>query len=262
MTLLSTAIIDKGVRSSNEDRAFVNGVILDTGFQSFVFENNDIGFFIVCDGVGGENGGEVAAEIALNRFNTFMQSDEYLANKKLTPEDIAKVIEKANEDILAAQSENIELAKMATSIAGIYLYEDSYIAFNAGDTCIHRFRMPYIATISTLHTLSEELLELGVISTRDEANSAQKNTITHYLGNKNREISTPAFDTGKVMVGDTFIISSDGLFGGIDDKELEYVMKQEKSLDVAAKILVDKAKENGSQDNISVVMVRKEENDG
>ena len=257
------ALIDKGaVRSTNEDRAFVNGIILDVGLRSFSFTNDDSGFFIVCDGVGGEHGGEVAAEIALNRFNTFINSNWYLENKKLEPEDISKVIEAANEDILAAQRENTELSKMATSIAGVYFYEDDYIVFNAGDTCVHRFRMPYIATLSTLHTLAEELLEIGVISARDEANRTQKNTLTHYLGSTSKEISKAAFGNGKILGNDIFIISSDGLFGGIDEKELEHIMKMGKPLEETAKILVESAMKNGSADNISVILVQKEESNG
>lgn len=235
-----SCIVEEGIGcKGNDDRALVNRHVVPCGYYE---ENSNSVLAVVCDGVGGEAYGDVAAEIAVTNFSK-------LPDDEITSELISKAIETSNSLILEAQGKNRAQSRMASTIAGIYLDDKGFIAFNVGDSRVIRYRKPYIAQLSTDHTLVEDLKELGL-----EPKPGQEHVITRYLGGRT---ATPyiADGQGQVISGDIFIICSDGISDVITDIEFEDILSGFHSAEELCRQLIEVAISRSSKDNMSVIII-------
>ena len=244
------AKVDRGKSShENEDRALVCHDIITNG----KYEDNIAGdelFCVLCDGVGGATRGEVAAEIATHTFST-------LFGDKITEERILRQTELANENILRAQRSDIDSSTTSTTIAGLYIKGSDFLAFNAGNSRVCKYRVPYNSQVTTDHTLAEELVTMGMIDDVNKADVRQKSTITRYLGHEPFLAPDIVFAENKAQAGDLFILSTDGFHDFVSNRELENILKSSDILneDVLEK-LYQAAIENGSRDNISIILIK------
>jgi len=241
--LEAACLVEAGVKSpKNDDRVAMNSELIAEGSYSTTCDNH--GLFAVCDGVGGKPFGYEAAEIATGMFSG-------LSGRELTTETIQEYIVKANEAVLTAQKKDSFHAEMLTTIAGVYINGDDFIVFNAGDSRVYRYRNPYIMQLSTDHSVWQEQIDLGY-----EPKPKQRNEITHYLGGTSYE---PAIvdGKGKVFENDMFVICSDGVWGLLEFCDFENVLSSDKSLSEMCKNLVDLALKKGTDDNLSIIIVRR-----
>jgi len=238
-------VVDEGIGChGNDDRAMVCGVVIAEGAYE---TTSDSVFAVICDGVGGESFGDLAAHTVA----TILSKTDF---NNLTSLQLSEVLSEANAMILSLQKTSIHHKKMSTTVAGIYIKGEDCITFNAGDTRIYRFRPPYIAQLSTDHTLVAELKELGL-----ETKPEQEHVITKYLGNPN---SFPDIEEGKGKVFDTdsFLICSDGVTDVLSELEIEEIMSKKCSAKETCWAFIENAIEKGSQDNISAIVIRRIQN--
>lgn len=234
-------LIDKGKRPYNDDRAAINSHLVSIGSYSETTEGSCL--VVVCDGVGGEKFGNEAAEIVTDTFSR-------LSGNQLTVEIISEYIKKANEAVIAAQKKDIEHSKMATTIAGLYINGDDFIAFNAGDSRVYRYRS-YISQISKDHSLWQQQLDLRLTPTQ-----GQESVITHFIGG-NQAIPEIVEGTGRVFENDIYILCSDGVWGALEDEDFEKILKQDKKTEEMCRCIIDLALQKGSDDNLSIIIVRR-----
>lgn len=237
-----SCVVDAGIGCyGNDDRAMVLRHVITEGFYE---EIADTALAVVCDGVGGENFGYEAAEIVVNYFSQSLDQD-------ITAESIRSRIADANSLILYAQKKDNSHRNMATTIAGIYLNDDDYIAFNVGDSKVLRYRPPYIAQLSTDHTLIEDLKELGI-----QPKPEHEHIITRCLGSHSAEPEI-VYGKDKAFDCDVYIVCSDGISDVISDVEFECIM----AADIPDKELcwkiIEVAISKGSKDNLSVIILRR-----
>jgi len=234
-------LVSGGIKSpANDDRAAIGNKLVAEGTYAETFETACLA--VVCDGVGGEAFGFEAAEIVTNIFSK-------LSGTQLTIDIINEYIVKANQAVISAQKKDLKHSKMATTIAGIYINGDDFIAFNVGDSRIYRYRN-FISQISKDHSLWQEQIDLGL-----EPKQGQKGVITHFLGGSS---AAPEIVDGKgrVFNNDVYIVCSDGVWGVLKDEEFENIISKYPVEEVCEK-LVALALEKGSDDNLSVIIVRK-----
>ena len=234
--------VDIGVRPKNDDRAAINKKLVAEGSFSETTENSCM--VVVCDGVGGEAFGNEAAEITADIFSG-------LSGKKLTIDDIKENIKIANEAVVSAQKKKAKHSKMSTTIAGLHIYEKDFIAFNVGDSRVYRYREPYIMQLSTDHSLCQEQINMG-FKPRPE----HEDVITRYIGG---DRAKPDIVDGKSRVhdNDIYVLCSDGVCGSLEAGDFEKILSQEIGLEEKCKTLVNLALEKGSQDNLSIIIVRR-----
>jgi len=235
-------VVEGGVKSpANDDRAAINSKLVTQGSYSETVESTCLA--VVCDGVGGEAFGNEAAEIVTDIFSR-------LSGTQLTVDIINRYIVKANEAVIAAQKTDFKHSKMATTIAGLYIKGDDFIAFNVGDSRIYRYRS-YISQISKDHSLRQEQIDLGL-----EPKPWQENIITHYIGGS---YAVPEIieGSGRVFDNDVFVLCTDGVWGVLDDDDFERILSEKNKIDEACQALVDLALKKESQDNLGAIIVRR-----
>lgn len=236
-------LVDKGVGDhGNDDRCYIGNHVVSDGF--FELHNEPFIFAGVCDGAGGESFGFEAADTAAQ-----------LMSRNSLPEVnsgfICRLIEEANEAILIRQKTDSEHSRMASTIAGIVVHDNDMLAFNVGDSRVYRYREPYIAQLSKDHSLSEEMIDIGL-----EPKPGQEHVITKYLGGAAHNPYI-FMGEGKSFEDDIYLICSDGISDVITNEDFEEVLQSSKSLREKCRMLVDLAAEKGSDDNLSVIITRR-----
>ena len=236
-------LVEEGIGChGNDDRALLGNQILRGGrLQEY---REDHIWVAICDGVGGEAFGHEAAEIAINRLSEIFE-------KTVTVDFIHETLSDINQRVVEAQRKDYGHSKMATTVAGLYVHGDSFIVYNLGDTRVYRYRPPYIARLSSDHTLVEEMKALGLTP-----KAGQEHVITKFLGSHGC-FPELVDGTEKVMDVDSFLLCSDGISDFISDLELEgYMNRCDDSLELCS-ILVEESIARGSEDNLSIIIVRK-----
>jgi len=234
-------VVERGASQRNDDRAAVNNKCITQGSYSQTAETSCLA--VICDGVGGEAFGYEAAEITTEIFSR-------LYGTPLTAGIINRHIEKANQAVINAQKTDVKKSRMTTTIAGLYINENNFIAFNAGDSRIYRYRS-YILQISKDHSVRQEQIDLGL-----EPKPGQENIITRYIGGTHA-VPEIVDGSGKVFDNDIYVLCSDGVWGVLDNDDFEKILSCEKKISQACQALIDLALQKKSDDNLSVIIVRR-----
>ena len=229
------------VRENNEDACFV-------------IPGSDV--YVVADGVGGNNSGEVASRTAVEQIAGFINSGNIRRYEEA--EDIfdymGNAIGVANTTIYEMGKDTTRYQGMATTVVMAYIYKgEGYIA-NVGDSRAYIYRDGKMSRVTKDHTYVNELIDKGVI-TEDEAEShRQKNVITKALGAE--PSISPDYYKLPLHSGDVLMLCTDGLYGEVGEGRILEVLGEDKNMNDTCNELVDMAIESGGRDNITVICIR------
>ena len=231
---------NKGVvRKNNEDACFV-------------IPSHDV--YIVADGVGGNNSGEVASRTAVSGIAEVINESGLCEYS--TPEEIFgfldDTIADVNSRIYHMGIENESNRGMATTLVMAYIRnEEGYIA-NIGDSRMYVIN-DFITQITKDHSLVEEMVDMGGIDREAARTHPDKNIITRAIGVK-EYVLVDFFD---VCLGgnEKLLLCTDGLTNMLKDDEIHRIISGSSSLSEAGERLIEAANENGGRDNIAVVLV-------
>lgn len=236
---------DQGrVRDHNED--FVASH-LPTGPDE---ESQNGRVYIVADGVGGSDAGEVAS-----RYATERTLYHFLANEETGDwgERLRHSMLAANTELRRLTQTQYEGKRMATTMVAAVIHEDRVTIANVGDSRGYHLRDGIIRQVTKDQSLVARLLEEGAITEEEAANHPRKNVILHSLGSEN----APQIDLYELTLlpGEALILCSDGLTRHVSDEEIAGAVNGSR-LDEATEQLIGLANSRGGEDNISVAVLR------
>jgi len=211
--------------------------------------------FAVADGMGGHAAGSVASQLLVEQLAGFDNDVE--TGKEL--EMLHHAIESANLGIFRAAERDRSLRGMGTTLVAALILGNEYIAANVGDSRMYQFHNKTLFTVTTDHSLVEQLVLAGAI-TKDEARvHPQRNIITRAMG-VSSTVDVDLFE--RIWTpGDILMICSDGLHGSVEEEDIITVLSSVRSLDSMCDVLIQLALDNGGTDNITLVLIRFEEGD-
>ncbi len=225
-----------------------------------------LGLFIVADGMGGHNAGEVASRRAIESMVEFVRdSQEEAFDEEPIPPDpslsepenrLVTAIKLANRDVCKLSMEHPEYHGMGTTLVGMLLDPENELVSVAhvGDSRAYRLRAGKLAKLTADHSWVEEQLQKGIITTEEAKNHRWKNVITRALGNKlDVEVDVASHDLAD---GDVFLLCSDGLSGMVEESMLEHIMVSSPDLEECTEQLIRAANEAGGNDNITLILIR------
>ncbi len=233
---------DRGMlRRSNEDSVFV-------------LPKHQL--YIVADGVGGHNSGEVASRMAVETIAEYAQNNppESVKGDKALKKYFEECMTLANSRIYSEAQKPGRRYGMATTCVLLYIREDTAFVVNIGDSRCYLIRDAVMRQISQDHSVVMELVRSGVLSEEDAKTSPDRNQITRALGGE--EKAQPDFFSFKLYPADTVLLCSDGLYSEVEEDRMADLCSRYKTMHRLTKQLVDEANKNGGKDNISVVCVR------
>ncbi|HBR01871.1 MAG TPA: Stp1/IreP family PP2C-type Ser/Thr phosphatase [Ruminiclostridium sp.] len=237
-----SALSDTGLkRDKNEDNW---NIVLDA--------DGNPGGFIIADGMGGHLAGEEASRIAVEEMSSAVLE---CVSRKIGIEDLKTLILKhinvINDKILNYAENNLGGLKSGTTLtAGIVLNRQLCIV-HVGDSRIYRIRGEKISRLTEDHSYVAALLKGGLISSDQANHHPDRNRITRALGFRDNYL--PDIYLENILSGDIFLFCTDGLYEDMEDKEILETVLQEPR-ETVAKNLVEKAKDQGGSDNITVIV--------
>ena len=221
------------IRQNNEDSLLVSSPL-----------------FAVADGMGGHAAGEVASSIAVETLAERFHVD-HSAN------GLADAVRAANRAVWERAQADHHLRGMGTTITAVALVKDGddevLAVVNVGDSRAYRLQQGELEQLTEDHSLVEELVRSGRISTEEAQGHPQKHVLTRVLGVE-PDVDVDCFRVLPTK-GDRFLLASDGLFNEVDDATIASTLRRTAEPDEAARTLVDMAKSAGGSDNITVVVV-------
>lgn len=237
-----SAVTDVGmVRQSNQD-ACVGGELPFGGFYA-----------VVCDGMGGHAGGNVASETAVKRISEELNKN---FRENMSVSSVKNMIESAlvlaNLDIFDASNENDELAGMGTTAVVAVFTGDKCVVANVGDSRCYLASDGKITQITKDHSLVQEMVDAGLITSAAAEHHPRKNIITRALGIAD-DVEADFFDI-RFSPNDKLLLCSDGLTNHVENDKILAVLS-DRDFDGCAQKLISIANANGGSDNITAVIV-------
>lgn len=213
----------------------------------------DIGLFLVADGMGGHSAGEVASQTAVEVVE--MCLSDWLKKGPPNSEIFARAIQLANKAVFEMAERGAGMKGMGTTIAGILVCDSSFATANVGDSRVYRIRGNAIEQFSKDHSMVALQVSMGLITAEEAKRSAHKNVITRAVGTT-RAVEVDTRDE-EIEKNDLILICSDGLSSLVEDKDmLDIVKRGSDNLDNAVEELIGLANFHGGDDNITVVLVK------
>ena len=216
----------------------------------------DGALLIVCDGMGGARGGNIASRMACDSFcGSFLESIDPFDGVQALAEHMKQALEKANEDVYARSGQDPECTGMGTTLVAAAVTPQGAAILNIGDSrAYHISRMGGIRQITRDHSVVADMVERGEIRPEEARTNPNRNLITRAVG------------TGETVPGDFFfvpmkeddilLLCSDGLTNLLEDDELAAVILQQRELPAGCEALIRQALTKGAPDNVTAVLLR------
>ncbi len=243
MSASGTSLV--GRRSNNEDAFRVR---------------EDLGLFLVADGMGGHEGGEIASRLvadAVTRYfadpDAFTQPGIDLRDpQRLDTERMERAIRVARREVLAAATGH--LREMGSTLAALWLRDDRALVAHVGDSRVYRLRGGELKQPTQDHSILAELASAGARGILERMGAELEGVVTRCISSCGN--SEPDIALHEAQPGDVFLLCSDGLTDALSDTQIAYELAESSDPEEAARRLAARAYELGSQDNITCVVVR------
>lgn len=238
---------DKGLRrENNEDACFV--LLLDK-------------VYVVADGVGGGNSGEIASRTAVNEIVNYVMKNpiSLMKDKYAVVDYLQKCLDDANLKIYKSANTYQENSGMATTVSIVYVVSGKAFISNVGDSRVYVFRNGKLVQLTEDHTYVNTLVKAGLLSEKEAELDERKNVITKALGAE--KTVEPDFFQIEIKKDDIFLICTDGLYDEVNASEIVSILEKNLSMSDTCRELVDTANSNGGHDNITIICLKVMEED-
>ncbi|MCM1101227.1 MAG: Stp1/IreP family PP2C-type Ser/Thr phosphatase [Clostridium sp.] len=207
--------------------------------------------FIVADGMGGHNGGDYASKLTVETMIAKIADSPEKNPVKI----LGDAISAANVIIRKQAAEIPDMEGMGTTVVAASWFDGYLQVANVGDSRLYVVGRR-IRQITRDHSLVEEMVRRGTISSAEARNHPDKNIITRAIGAC--ETVEPDYFTVDMEPGDLVLMCTDGLTNMLDDEEIRMLLGGARDIVEKAQALVDAANANGGRDNISVVLIERD----
>lgn len=236
------------------------GLVRKVNEDSFLCEKlegiDGLYLYIVADGMGGHNAGEVASSMAVGEVAFYLK--ENIEALKLGDKEIRDLIRNAisyaNEKIYKTSIIKSNCLGMGTTLSMVLLKDNRIYIGHVGDSRIYLIRNNAILRLTEDHSLVAELIKSGTIKPEEANSHPQKNVITKALGTE--YTIEPDISQIDLQWDDYILICTDGLSNAVCEDDMINTIINTSDLNEACDLLINKAKERGGFDNITAVVVQ------
>lgn len=238
---IPAAITDVGCeREINEDRYAVVDAPSGRGW-------------IVCDGMGGSLGGELAAQLAIDAVRRALEARDF----ETTSEALRTAIEEANR-IIVLRRQNPAFSAMGTTVVAALVQNDEVVITHAGDSRAYLVRNGELQQLTVDHTYVQDLVDRGAITQEEAMTHPQSHVLTRCLGADPRiELESQNYwiwELGEGETQDKLVLCSDGLYSLVGDEEIAEIVSSRTPQEACVQ-LVELAKVRGGYDNITLAVL-------
>lgn len=223
------------VRSNNED---------------YFFTDADNRLIIVADGAGGHDHGEIASRLAVESCYQYLTREDYLQDTSNIPQTLMESISFANQQVIEYKKKHLPGSNMGTTLSCVHVGDHEASFAWMGDSRIYLVdpQGGKLLQLSTDHTLYQEMLDRG-----DVGQYFNRHILSRMLGNN--PYTRPDFDSAALQLGNIVLVCSDGFSDMVTEETmLDVLSATTGDLEAGLDQLVEKAREQGGRDNITVAI--------
>ena len=242
--LISAGITDIGLGRANNEDAW--GEVLDKQF------------YVIADGMGGHRAGEVASQKTVEKLCSDIQNvDMEDKDVEELQEILLEAIIQVNAEIHAMGDADVQLQRMGITVCCLWMHKDTVIFAHVGDSRIYCLHQGLLEQMTEDHSLLAKGVAEGRFDEIEAARFMFKNVITQAIGTN--ETVKPSSATVPLKGGDLYMLCTDGLTDALPAKSIQSILEQGTRPIELAQNLIEAAKDAGSRDNVSVVIIKAEE---
>ncbi len=208
---------------------------------------------VVCDGMGGANGGYYASSTVSAAFSHSMDINFEGLKPKQIENVMCEAVRGANESVYKTACEQPDLSGMGTTLVAAVISGDTANIVHVGDSRAYLVGDGKVTRLTNDHSVVQQLVELGQITEEEAKVHPEKNMITRAVGVK--EDVEPEANTCKLHKNESVLLCTDGLTNLVDDIEILEIISNN-AIEDATEKLVDLAKSRGGTDNVTVVIIQ------
>ena len=253
---------DKGrMRATNQDN-----------FLTLRLADNIL-LLVLCDGMGGTTGGNIASSLAIRAYSEFienalephMDKDGMCVTDGVDLEGIMRdAVVAANRAVYSRARESSELANMGTTLVSALIHEEKMYIANVGDSRMYMFRHDELTQLTHDHSYVQMMVDMGMITKEEAATNPRRNILTRAVGTeKTVDVDITSIELPE---DDAYILMcSDGLYNFLHESALKKILTSpldgfdddyEADLSQRVGMMIDTANENGGGDNITTILIR------
>ena len=216
--------------------------------------DDPVQLFILADGMGGYNGGEIASKLAVTTAKNYILSnyEKTDKNKEALLDLVKNASQYANMVVYEKAQENKDLTNMGTTLDICLVFQNKVVISHIGDSRIYRLRKEFFRKLTKDHSYVQQLVDEGRITKEESINHPKKNMLMKALG------CTPFIEPDAMVKGfiknDIILMCSDGLTNMVPEEEIYDIIKENPT--DSTKLLVQRANDLGGRDNITAVIIR------
>ena len=208
-------------------------------------EDAKLGLWVVADGMGGHEAGEIASDLAVSHIFRLVADGM----------PVAEAVSNAHDLIRRAPSQGIGSPGMGTTVVAAQLTGSSYRIFWVGDSRAYLHGPEGLRRLTADHSYVQRLLDQGVITAEQAKIHPERSVITQCLGVEGLPSVQVGETEGELYDGEVLLLCSDGLTEEVSEADIAAVLGEEAPIREKAQHLIDKANANGGSDNITVVLI-------
>jgi PPM family protein phosphatase len=231
--------------------------------EDYIYIDNELGLYIVCDGMGGHNAGEVASKMTSDFVLSFIKKNITFVNEVKKSKDrskykkikslLSKSIEYACQKIHQLSEQDEDKKGMGTTIVCMLLLNDTAFIAHVGDSRGYLYRELQVHQITEDHSYLNDCVKQGIMTREAAKSSKLQNVITRAVGIQEAvQVDTISME---LMKDDHFLLCSDGLSGYMNRKDFAKIIQQKEFGDIP-KNLINLANQRGGKDNISAILIK------
>lgn len=217
--------------------------------EDHYFIDTDKGIFLVCDGMGGHKGGDVASHMAVE---TVRQTLSWASTDDIIP-NMLNAVQLANEAIYNKGQADESLHEMGTTLTAAAIFDNEMIIAHVGDSSLFHYRAGLLKKITRDHTLAEQMLADGLLKQEDVGSNVYNHVLTRAVGVEDH-VEADIYHQ-EIEKGDWILLSTDGLTDLVKEDEICEYLDCADEPQATAKALVDLALSKGGYDNITIVLL-------
>ena len=234
--------------------------------EDYFVADGSLGLYVICDGMGGENAGEVASRMAIETIVTHLRSSGRKPSAAQTApgerndpnlapatNQLMQAIRAANAEVFRASWEQPKYAGMGTTVAAARLSGHSLSVAHVGDSRVYLIREGAMQPLTEDHSWVAEQVAQGYMTEEEAERSPRRNIVTRAVGVE----STIDIDVIEMPVfnGDLLLLCSDGLTRGVTHGDILKALKERGDLREKTDRLISLANEAGGDDNVTVMLI-------
>ena len=245
------------VRTNNEDNLYCDGISLTPQTRDVPFSAHGSAdvpcLFAVCDGMGGEEDGELASLMTVTALGEYADRLKSAALTGRLGDAVQSFVADANQRLCGVMTRRA--IRMGTTLALAVVMRNDVMCYTVGDSRIYALRGGTLTQVSEDHTLAVQKVKMGLITKEQAETDRDRHVLTRCLGVFEDEMTPAADELGPFPAEGRLLLCSDGLTDMAADRDIEAILRSGPDMEAAADALVERALRNGGRDNVTCVVI-------